>query len=68
MFEIEKLLDEHFKCNIDINLIIRYAVLKKVAELIKIKKESANTYIELLKILENKNFKSYRNEKINDRN
>jgi len=62
IINIKKISDKHFKCNIDINLIIRYAILKKVAELIKIEKDSANTYIELLHILENNNFTLDRDE------
>ena len=61
--KIQKLLNEHFKCNIDINVIIRYSILKKTADLIFNEKESANTYIELLKILENNNFVKYKEEK-----
>ena len=62
IIKIQKLSNKHYSCNIDLNLIIRYAILKKVAELIKIKKESVNTYIKLLKILENETFTSYGNE------
>ncbi len=56
MIEIHELTEKHFKCNVDINLLLKYSILKKVAELIRDKKDSCYAYIKLLHIVEKNNF------------
>jgi len=56
LIEVQKIINSHFKFDIDFNILLRYLILRNIVKLAEIKNETYFKYLQMLEILEKHRF------------
>jgi len=61
---IQKIINSHFKFYVDLNILMRFSILRNIVNIDDTEGKAYHRYLEMLKILENHRFEDYENMKI----